>query len=161
MPSAYEGREPYIFVSYSHRDDEFVFRAITQLEKAGFRVWFDGGIEAGSEWPEYIASHLMDCACVIAFISNSFVASKNCKRELNFAQDLQKPLLSVYIEDVELTAGMRMQLGLSQAMFRNKFEHDSQFFQSLANARILEELIGKWREDGYSFGTMEDLFEAQ
>lgn len=32
---------------------------------------------------------------------------------------------------------------------------------SSTNARILEELIGKWREDGYSFGTMEDLFEAQ
>ena len=24
----------------------------------GFRIWYDEGIEAGTEWPEYIAEHL-------------------------------------------------------------------------------------------------------
>jgi len=32
---------------------------------------------------------------------------------------------------------------------------------SQTNAEILEELIGKWKEEGYSFGTMEELFSAQ
>ena len=30
---------------------------------------------------------------------------------------------------------------------------------SSTNAEILEELIGKWKEEGYAFGTLEDLFE--
>ena len=29
------------------------------------------------------------------------------------------------------------------------------------NAEILEELIGKWKDEGYEFGTMEELFAAQ
>ncbi len=31
---------------------------------------------------------------------------------------------------------------------------------SQTNAEILEELIGKWKEEGYAFGTLEDLFAA-
>lgn len=138
MPIAYEGAKPYIFVSYSHRDMGFVHQVITHLQDAGYRVWFDGGIEAGSEWPEYIATHLEGCSCVLTFISKAFVDSDNCKRELNFAQDLKKPLLNVYIEEVALTAGMRMQLGLSQAMYRSNFRCDKDFMDSLARARILE-----------------------
>ena len=30
---------------------------------------------------------------------------------------------------------------------------------SKTNAEVLEELIGKWKEEGYTFGTLEDLFE--
>lgn len=138
MPIAYEGAKPYIFVSYSHRDMGFVHQVITHLQDAGYRVWFDGGIEAGSEWPEYIATHLEGCSCVLTFISKAFAESDNCKRELNFAQDLKKPLLNVYIEEVALTAGMRMQLGLSQAMYRSNFRNDKDFMESLARARILE-----------------------
>ena len=32
---------------------------------------------------------------------------------------------------------------------------------SRTNAEVLEELIGKWKEEGYSFGTVEELFAAQ
>ena len=32
---------------------------------------------------------------------------------------------------------------------------------SRTNAEILEELIGKWKEEGYTFGTVEDLFAVQ
>ena len=31
---------------------------------------------------------------------------------------------------------------------------------SRTNAQILEELIGKWKEMGYRFGTLEELFAA-
>ena len=139
MPVAYEGNQPYIFVSYSHRDTQFVHRVITHLQNAGCRVWFDGGIEAGSEWPEYIASHLRGSACVLTFISDTFVESQNCRRELVFAQELKKPLLNVYIEDVELTDGMRMQLGLSQAIFRSNYGDDESFFAALDRAKVLQD----------------------
>lgn len=139
MPLAYEGNQPYIFISYSHRDTKFVHHAIEQLQLAGYRVWFDGGIEAGSEWPEYIASHLRNCQCVLTFISETFVDSQNCRRELNFAQNLKKPLLNIYISDVELTDGMLMQLGLSQAMYRQNYADDAGFMEVLIRAKILQD----------------------
>ncbi|MBQ3003089.1 MAG: toll/interleukin-1 receptor domain-containing protein [Clostridia bacterium] len=39
------------------------------MTESGFRVWYDNGIEAGSEWPEYIAERLMSCSVVIALMS--------------------------------------------------------------------------------------------
>ena len=54
----YEGTQPYIFVSYAHKNDAAVLEIIGTLQSRGFRVWYDEGIEAGSEWPESIASHL-------------------------------------------------------------------------------------------------------
>lgn len=144
MLKSYEGSEPYIFVSYSHRDSRFVHRVISHLQGKGYRVWFDGGIEVGSEWIEYIASHLDKCECVLTFISKEFVASDNCKRELNFALELKKKLLCVYVEDVNLSAGMRMQLGLTQAMYRKHFREDQEkFLEALAQAKILEGCLEK------------------
>ena len=137
MPKAYEGKEPYIFVSYSHRDQTEVMRYIDALQSKGYRIWFDGGIEAGSEWPEYIADHLDKSACLLAFISSDFVESKNCRREVNLAQELNKDLLNVYIEEVDLSLGMRMQLGLNQAIWKKNFESEAAFIEALAEAKII------------------------
>ena len=54
----YSGVEPYIFISYSHKDSAIVLPIVEQLDKMGFRVWFDEGIEVGSEWPQFIAEHI-------------------------------------------------------------------------------------------------------
>ena len=55
MVAAYNGTEPYIFMSYSHKDTDVVLNAVDVLTDNGFHVWYDNGIEAGTEWPEYIA----------------------------------------------------------------------------------------------------------
>jgi len=136
---AYEGKEPYIFISYAHKDQQTVYTVIRSLQSKGFHVWFDGGIEAGSEWPEYIASHLRNCECVLTFISKNFVDSHNCRRELIFAQNLNKPLLNVYIDDAKLTDGMQLQLGLNQAIYKKNFDSQDSFVDALCRARIVQD----------------------
>ena len=63
---AYEGDEDYIFVSYAHKDADFVLPIIDNLHELGYRVWFDEGIEASAEWPEYIEDHMNRCSAVLA-----------------------------------------------------------------------------------------------
>ena len=58
---------------------------VEALIASGFRVWYDAGIVAGTEWPEFIAEKLSQSACVIAFISENSLASQNCRREINYA----------------------------------------------------------------------------
>ena len=140
MATAYEGTEPYIFVSYSHKDKTQVMRYINALEQHGFLVWFDGGIEAGSEWPDYIAEHLANSMCVMAFISSNFVESRNCRQELAFSQELEKQQLNVYIEKIdqmELPMGIRMQLGLYQSIKRENFDSEETFIKHLCNAKLI------------------------
>ncbi len=143
MLRAYEGSEPYIFISYSHKNKDVVLPVIEALQNSGYNVWFDIGIEAGSEWPEYIATHLRNCACVLTFISNDFVRSHNCRRELLFAQHHEKQLLNIYIEEVELSEGMQMQLCLNQALWKKNFPTVEEFHDAVIRARIIQDCKAK------------------
>ena len=79
---AYEGSEPYIFVSYAHRDREQVLPVIRQLYERKYRIWYDEGINPGTEWPRNIAVHLERAAAVFVFVSRHFLDSKNCRNEV-------------------------------------------------------------------------------
>ena len=113
---SYEGNEPHIFVSYSHRDSEQVFAIIGELSRLGFRLWYDEGIDPGTEWPEEIAAHLQKSAVFLLFVSPQSVESHNVRREINYAIDSHKRLLCVYLSPTELSPGMQMQLSLIQSI---------------------------------------------
>ena len=38
-PIPYEGKEPYIFLSYAHADAEAVMEIAARLQAAGCRIW--------------------------------------------------------------------------------------------------------------------------
>ena len=138
LPRAYEGTEPYIFISYAHKDSDTVLPIITALQERGFRVWYDAGIEAGTEWPEYIAEHLNSSGVVLALISNNALNSHNCRREINLAIDLRKDMLAVYLEEVKMSLGMKMQLGTLQAMYRERHSTMALFMEELCKCRLLQ-----------------------
>ena len=75
---------PYIFVSYSHKDSNFTIPLINRLKKEGYHVWYDDGIDPGTEWDENIANHIENCSYFVAVISNNYLQSDNCKDELNY-----------------------------------------------------------------------------
>ena len=135
----YEGTENYIFVSYAHADSDRVMPILEALDKEGFRIWYDSGIEAGSEWPAYIAEHVKACHRMIFFVSKTSVNSKNCRREVNLADSQNKEILVVYLESTELLHGLDLQLLTNQAVNRNKFDSDRSFVEALKRANILKE----------------------
>ena len=135
---AYEGKENYIFISYAHADGSIVVPIIETLQSNGFRVWYDLGIEAGTEWPAYIEDHLNKCARVIAFISHSAVESINCRNEINYALMKKKEMLVVYIEETELKHGLSLQLNAVQSLFKNRHASTKTFYEELINARMLQ-----------------------
>ena len=84
---AYKGEEPYVFISYSHADENPVFAEIRWLQDQGFNVWYDtSGIGPGSEWNDEIAQAIKGSYRFLYFITPSSVESEHCRRELNFAQ---------------------------------------------------------------------------
>ena len=121
-PVAYEGTEPYIFVSYAHRDAERVFEVLDELQNRGYRFWYDDGIAPGSEWPEDIAQHLDASAMVMAFVTPNSMKSQNCRREINFSLSREKPFLSVLLEETDMPLGMQMQLSAQQSILRYNYD---------------------------------------
>ena len=138
----YDGNEKYIFISYCHKDRAQVFPIIEQLAKDGYRIWYDEGIDPGSEWPEIIASHLNKSAICIAFITENALNSHNCRREINFALMKMKKLISVILESVEMSLGMEMQLSATQSVFKYKLSGTDEFFSKLYSAHDMDECKG-------------------
>lgn len=132
---------PYAFISYSHRDGDRVIPLLEHLENRSVSLWYDQGIEVGSEWPEFIAQALVGAQCVIAFITPNSVASQNCRREINFAISKGIDVVAAYLEPTELSPGMELQLNTLQALFREYYPDDGSFADALATARVLQPCI--------------------
>ena len=129
--------QPYIFVSYAHDDSKMVFPVIKGLQDNGFRVWYDAGIEAGTEWPDFIAERIEKCSCFLCFMSKSAVESTNCRQEINFALSEKKDLISIYLSDFKPPSGLRMQLGNFQSLFMYRYNSISSFLVALCKAKII------------------------
>lgn len=127
-----------IFISYSHRDSDRVHPLIERLKSEGFDVWYDKGIDPGTEWDENIAMHLKQCSGIIAFLSENYVGSENCRDELNYARDLGKERLLIYLESVELPAGMAMRLNRIQAIHKYTYKNEETFYKEFTKAPMLK-----------------------
>ncbi len=98
----YEGTRPFLFISYAHRQSDAVVDTIRILHDKKYRLWYDEGIPAGSDWPANIAQHMQDCERVIFFLSARAMESPNCYSEIRTAARLRKPILVVRLEDVDV-----------------------------------------------------------
>lgn len=121
---SYEGKEPFIFISYAHKDSEIVYEEIAQLHRAGYRIWYDEGIGASNEWPEEIANAVIGCSAFLAFVSPQSTSSVNCRNEINLALNEKKPFLAIHIEDSSLPPGLRLRMGDLQAILRYKLTRE-------------------------------------
>ena len=117
----YEGSEPYLFVSYAHRDYDRVDPILRELAVRGYRFWYDEGIDPGTEWPESIARHLENSSVCLTFLSAHSAASKNCRREINFALSRNIPLLTVFLEDTKVSPGLEMQISTYQSIMGYRY----------------------------------------
>lgn len=137
-PSAYIGKEDYIFISYSHKDEKAVVDVINRLFNDRYRVWYDEGIHVGSDWTEAIASRLDAASVFLVFISKDYMQSINCRNEITFAVRKKKTIVSVFLEDTEMSLGMEMQLSPTQSIQKYAEASDDSFFKKLYNADGME-----------------------
>ena len=97
----YEGKHPFLFISYAHASSEQVVETIRILHEGGVRLWYDEGIPAGSDWPANIAGHMRSCERVVFFLCERALVSPNCFSEIRTAARLKKPMLVVRLDESE------------------------------------------------------------
>ncbi len=131
----YRGEEPYIFLSYSHRNADEAAEVIRYLKAAGFRVWYDEGVIPATQWDENIARAIENCDYLIALISETYLSSSNCLDELNYARDRNIPMLLIYLEDVSLPSGLAMRLGRLLAIHRYRYDNPAAFYSKVVRSK--------------------------
>ena len=138
LPKAYEGSEPYIFVSYRHIEKKQAYPIIRRLNEAGYRVWYDEGIRSGEQyWNDVVAEHVKRCTVLIALCSKAFFESEHCREELEYAKKLGHTIhwvdLSRYPEDA-IPAGIAMRFNMVQKTAKYELKDDA-FYEILFQGR--------------------------
>ncbi|MBQ3373190.1 MAG: toll/interleukin-1 receptor domain-containing protein [Oscillospiraceae bacterium] len=113
---AYRGKDPYIFVSYAHKNAVMVFAEINRWNKQGYNVWYDEGIAPGNEWADEISDALEHCSLYVVFLTPDAVDSKNVRDEIYYALSIKLPIIAIYLEKAELKGGLKLRLSSTQAI---------------------------------------------
>jgi hypothetical protein len=96
-----------IFISYKKEDAGRVIRMVEALRAEGFDVWWDHGIQAGSEWDRSIHKELYAAKVVIAIWSKASVAAPWVKEEATVGKN-RGVLLPAKIDEVDPPLGFMM-----------------------------------------------------
>ena len=126
---AYNGKDPYIFISYAHLDHEEVFARIKEFHDQGYNIWYDEGIAPGNEWTAEIAKALKDCSLFVVMVTPRSVASGNCKNEINFAIARKKPFIAIHLEPTVLPDDLELQIGTKQAILLYNMTHEEYVYK--------------------------------
>jgi TIR domain len=93
-----------IFISYSRRDQEFVARLASDLDKQVAGVWFDqSDIQVGQQWHDEIIDGIRKCKAFILVLSPDAAESRYVREEVNKALELGKPIIPILYRSVKLT----------------------------------------------------------
>lgn len=137
----YSGQEPFVFFSYCHKDSAQVYPLIERLTELGYRIWFDDGISIGDEWPETIAKKLEECTLFLAAITPDYCCSHNCKNEMTYQVEDQKPMLPLLLEDFPLIGGIKLQLSGTQYL-RLYEQPDENWASMVAGTAVMTQCQG-------------------
>ncbi len=107
---AYTGNEPYLFVSYSHRDTEKVFPILDALYDRKYRLWYDESCETGNDFRNELRHRIEGCEAVILFVSESSMGSPFCGMEVIVARENNKRLYPIYLDSSEVPPAFQILL---------------------------------------------------
>jgi adenylate cyclase len=119
---AYDGHDPYIFVCYAHEDADVVFPHVDWLRQHGVNIWYDEGISPGELWRDEVVRAMEGAHLFLFFVSPRSIASIDCLREVDFALDHSRVLISVYLTEITLSSALAFRIGNVQALRLFEYE---------------------------------------
>lgn len=92
----------YLFLSYRSIEQDFALKLARDLLRSGHPVWMDRlhGILPGDEWRQSLERGVNNATALLACISPNYVESTWCRRELQRADSLRKPIFPVLLSPV-------------------------------------------------------------
>ncbi len=134
LPSAYEGEGEFFFVSYKHQDIGAIAPILNRLSAAGCSTSGMTRDPGGQEWDATLrARKVRQCRFVLLFVSSASINSKYVRREAKYADVVDKPLLSVKLDDATLTHGMEMLLTQYQMLDARAPNFEDQLDRAIRN----------------------------
>jgi hypothetical protein len=87
-----------VFICYARQNKPDVEQLVEHLGVLGCETWHDSSLHGGQDWWEEILRRITDCDTFVAIISRDALSSTACRREFDWAESLNKPVLPVAVE---------------------------------------------------------------
>jgi hypothetical protein len=91
-----------IFISYARQDRQAVLVLRADLGHFRRETWMDGELDGGQDWWDEILDNIRACEAFLFVVSPDSVTSRACRAELDYAQQLHRPLLPVMVRETDL-----------------------------------------------------------
>lgn len=114
----------HFFVSYAHEDAERVMPQLDWLKSQNYALWYDIEIRPGTTWADELASAIDGSSFVLYYVSANSIISTHCLNEIAYALEAGKPVLAVYLEQVDLQGGLRLSMSRTQAVLQWQLKQD-------------------------------------
>ncbi len=100
-----------VFLSHSSDDDEVAKKVRAALERWGVKVWIaPDDISGGRRWGEAIVDGIQSCDGVVFLSSEQSHASEQTEKEIGIADELNKPIVPVRLDETDLPNQFRYHL---------------------------------------------------
>ncbi len=134
MKFDYSNNKPFIYLSYPEARAEETFRALEFLDAK--EVSFCHADEINKKELKHIKASF----AVLVFLDKDNFHNENFRKVIDQAVKCNKNILTVYLEDVELDSWGHMQLDSAQALFRENFKSEEDFFNKLSEAAVFQNM---------------------
>lgn len=148
---AYIGDEPYLFVSYSHRDTAAVYPILDTLYDNKYRLWYDESCETGNDFRDELKNKIEGCSGVVLFVSEASMNSPFCGMEILCAKEKNKRIFPVYLGD-------NLEIPPAFQIFLSNLHHSSATDKKKMLASLLRDLPAETM-DRLTMNETKDLLE--
>ncbi len=142
---AYTGNEPYLFVSYSHRDVGKVYPVLDALHDCKYRIWYDESCETGNDFRKELSDKIKGCDGVLLFVSEASMSSPFCGMEVIVATENKKRIFPVYLDNAPVPPAFHFLLANTHHV---TLENREKFIKSMIRDLPAETMDRLTFEDG-------------
>lgn len=97
----YEGKSPYVFISYAQQDEKIAYAIAVKMYNEGFRLWSSAA--CGNPSNMRIAERLSNSAVAMVFLSRSYLQFASCKEfEPRAVMNSPKQKIVICLDDTPL-----------------------------------------------------------
>lgn len=141
LQKPYKGDGKYVFISYPHARKDEVMGITGYLQHYGLNVWYDEGIDIGSEFTEHIAEKILGSSCMFCFICKEYFESKYCKLENKYAFNNDIPRVHIYLEEcLEWPKDLEFINAGIQTTSYYTYDDKDEFYEKLFDSSEISEL---------------------
>ncbi len=130
MEKYHSNSAPFIYCIFDQSDREEAMSVMSLLDENGYKL-------------SYEEKKYEDCigraAAVLLFVSDAMMNDRSLNEEVSYASLKNKEIISVFLEDCQLTPGLSMMLGQTQGVLKYRISEE-EFRKSLLNSPLLNDL---------------------